>query len=245
MKALRVPTESISMGEHTLGPDAAHYVSRVHRLQAGAALVLFDVQTGQEASATLISVTAKVSICLVDRIWATTALPRDAITLYQALAKGDKLDRVIRDATALGVSQIVLVITDRSVMRCDGDAGEGRHARWQRIAIESARQCGRGNLPTLTGPFAFAAAMEVQTDARLKFLLSPMATRSLSSVLRESSPQPVSLFIGPEGGLAPSEEQALVARGFDPVRFGSFTLRTETAATAVLGAFVDWGSERA
>lgn len=243
MKALRVPTESLSIGEHRLDPDAAHYVSRVHRLQPGAELVLFDVQTGQEASARLVSVTAKAAVCRVERIWATTALPEHAISLYQSLAKGDKNDRVIRDATALGVSRILLVATERSVTRYDNDTGEARLGRWQRIAVESARQCGRGNLPELTGPIAFDAAAELQAETQLKLLLSPLATQTLSGVLRRSRPQPVALFIGPEGGLAPTEEQALIARGFQPVRFGRFTLRTETAATAVLGALVDWGLE--
>lgn len=240
MKALRVPVESLESGDFELDQDATHYVLRVHRLQAGATLLLCDVRRGLEASASLLSASKKRALCRVEPIRTAAAVPTRATTLLQGLAKGDKLDRVIRDATALGVTRILLVATERSVVRFEGEGADVRLLRWRRIAVEAARQCGRGNIPEISDPMPLGASLEHAADARLRFMLSPAAEHSLAKALAERPPQSAALLIGPEGGLASNEERASSAAGFQPVRFGQFTLRTETAATAVLGALVAW-----
>ena len=167
-------------------------------------------------------------------------MPNHPVTLVQSLAKGDKLERVVRDATALGVTRIVMVAANRSIVRVDASEREQRRQRCRRIAIEAARQSGRGNVPSILGPFALDEGARLVQDCPLRVLLSPDASVRLSSLLVGRVAVPVAVCIGPEGGFEPNEEGLLRASGFEVVRFGDFTLRTETAATAVLGALVDW-----
>jgi 16S rRNA (uracil1498-N3)-methyltransferase len=241
VKPLRVPVESLSVGDCALDRDASNYVLRVHRMHAGQPLVLFDPLRSVEATATLLHATANVATCRVEAIRDARAVPTHAVSLLQALAKGDKLDRVVRDAVALGVGRIIFVVASRSVVRLKANESQARRQRWQRIATESARQSGRGNIPELVGPLSLEDGAARVEDCSLRLLLSPQAPTRLALLLAGCAAQPVALCIGPEGGLTSAEAIGLSKRGFQAVRFGDFTLRTETAATAVLGALVDWG----
>lgn len=242
MRLLRVPVESICMGDNVLGREGSHYVLHVHRLRPGMPVILCDALHGIEADATLSSATAKTATCHVKALRQARAVPTHAVTLMQCLAKGDKLDRVVRDATALGATRIVVVAAIRSVVLVDASESEARRQRWTRIAIEAARQSGRGNIPEILGPLDLDDGANQVTDCPLRLLMSPQAPKRLSTLLCRCEVQPIALCIGPEGGLEAAEEELLVSRGFQTVRFGDFTLRTETAATAALGALVDWGA---
>jgi 16S rRNA (uracil1498-N3)-methyltransferase len=241
LKPLRVPVDSLEVGEQALDRDASNYVLRVHRVRPGQSLVLFDPIRGTEAVATLMRATAKAATCRIEAIVDSQAVPTHAVTLLQALSKGDKVDRVISDATALGASGIVVVSTSRCVVSFEEVQYEARSRRWQRIAAQSARQCGRGNVPTICGPLEFDASLLRIEHCSLRLVMSPEAPTPLSALLARQALQPVAVFIGPEGGLVPDEERKLEAKGFTAVRLGGFTLRTETAATAVLGVLADWG----
>jgi 16S rRNA (uracil1498-N3)-methyltransferase len=241
VKPLRVPVESLGVGEYALDRDASNYVLRVHRIRPGQLLVLFDPTHGTEALATLLRATAKTATCRIDAIVDSRAVPTHAVTLLQALSKGDKIDRVIRDATALGVGQIVVVHAKRSVVRGEATQTEARRRRWQRIAAQAARQCGRGNVPAICGPLAFDPSLVSVADCSLRLCMSPDAPQRLSALLARHAVQPVAVLIGPEGGFVPDEERKLEAEGFTAVRLGDFTLRTETAATAALSVLADWG----
>lgn len=242
MKVLRVPVELLSSGDHDLDRESSHYVLQVHRVRPGARLVLFDAARGVEAEAVLLKTHGKVATCRIGAVGESRAIPHDTITLLQAFAKGDKMDRVMRDATALGVARIIVVATTRCVVRVDADESEHRQRRWRRIAIEAARQSGRGNVPEIVGPLELDPATKQVAHVPLRLLLSPHAPERLTNVLMQYGAQPVAICIGPEGGLTPEEESVLLAQGFQSVRFGDFTLRTETAATAVLGALIDRGA---
>lgn len=239
-RPLRVPVQNLTEGEQPLDPEASHYVLSVHRLKPGDAVVLFDPVLGLEGAGTLLRGTGKAAVCRIQSLQPSRSIPHGAITLVQALAKGDKLDRVISDATALGVARIVIAVTKRCVARHSSGDEASRTRRWRRIAIEAARQSGRGNIPTIQGPLEFAASVDECASCSLRILLSPHANLRLRQLLTIQVPQPVALFVGPEGGLSDEEQTALVAAQFTPVRFGDLTLRTEVCATAVLGAMLDW-----
>jgi 16S rRNA (uracil1498-N3)-methyltransferase len=200
-------------------------------------LTLFDPVQGLEASAILRGTRGKAAVCEILEVRPTEALPRFALVLIQSFAKGEKVDRVAKEATALGATDLVVVDTVRTVVQLDDDAVPQRRERWQRLMVESARQCGRGNIPVIHGPQSLDALMhsELALPAE-RLLLSPSCETTLFSHLKNLPPCGVAIFIGPEGGVSSSEEESLVAFGFRPVRFGDFVLRTETAATAVLGA---------
>jgi len=162
---LRVPVHQLEAGEITLDPDASRYVARVRRVAEGESILLFEPRSAREAEAKVISIDKAGVRCQVRAVRPTTARPRRPTTLLQAIGKGEKLDAVVRDATELGATRIVAVETERSVVKL-GNRGEARRDRWCRIAIEAARQCGRGDVPEVLGPIGWAEALGIATDER-------------------------------------------------------------------------------
>lgn len=235
---LRVPVSPLSPGEIVLERDVGRYVTRVHRCGSGDAFVAFDPDARTEADATIVSV-GRVVRCRLERIRPATTVARTGITLVQAIGKGDKPERILRDATALGVERVVFCVSRRTVVRPGARAGS-RLDRWRAIAVDAARQCGRGDTPAVEGPVSFDEAIAAESSRpALRLCLAPRATASLVETTRGWRPgEPITVMIGPEGGFDDEELDAAAAGGFVHVRFGSFVLRTETASIAVLGALL-------
>jgi 16S rRNA (uracil1498-N3)-methyltransferase len=163
------------------------------------------------------------------------ARPARAVTLIQGIGKGDKLDAIVRDATELGATGVVPALCERSVARPEA----ARAARWRRIAVEAARQCGRGDVPAIAAPLTFVAAVREADPAALRICLDPAAECPLGSVLqRVGAPTAVVFAVGPEGGFSAAEIAAAEAAGFTRVVLGRWVLRTETVCAAVLGALL-------
>jgi 16S rRNA (uracil1498-N3)-methyltransferase len=159
------------------------------------------------------------------------------VHLLQGLGKADKPDEVIRAATALPVASERLVQTERSVARLSPERGSGRLDRWRRIAVEAARQSGRGDIPALEGPSPLGEALAA-VDAPLRVTLAASAEPLFSRLGRWRGSDPLALLVGPEGGLDAAERQLAASAGFLPASLGSTTLRTELAGVAALGALV-------
>ncbi|MGE0328747.1 MAG: 16S rRNA (uracil(1498)-N(3))-methyltransferase [Polyangiaceae bacterium] len=242
-RTLRVCVRPLAPGEHLLDAEAANYVARVHRLAAGDNLVLFDPSSGTEADASLLEVTKK-------RVRVRVEAPREVpdvgcvpVRLVQAMGKGDKPERVVKEATALGVSQVVLLESQRGTPRvAHTDArATARRRRLEASAVDAARQSGRPRIPQILGPLTLEDYLSEVNERSL--VLDPCGNTGLLGALDDLSPdttEPVEIWIGPEGGFAPAELELLEARGARSVRFGPLVLRTETAACAVLGAVVAW-----
>jgi 16S rRNA (uracil1498-N3)-methyltransferase len=161
------------------------------------------------------------------------------VVLIQGIGKGDKLDAIVRDATELGATGIVPAIGERSVARPDAARG----ARWRRIAVEAARQCGRGDAPAIAMPVSFTDAVRAAGAVEaLRLCLDPAAHQSLGSALAALAAQAVTFAVGPEGGLTAAELAAAEAFGFTRVTLGPLVLRTETVCAAVLGALLARGA---
>jgi 16S rRNA (uracil1498-N3)-methyltransferase len=234
---LRVPVHHLASGEVTLDAGASRYVARVHRLRQGDALVLFDPSMAREADATLLAIGRSGVRCQVEALREATTRALRSVTLLQAIGKGEKLDAIVRDATELGATRVVVVETRRSVVRL-GERGKARIERLRRIADQAARQCGRGDVPEVSGPLAWTDALRRSSDPRaLGLCLWERASDPLGSALFRLTPrQPLIVAAGPEGGLEESEVESARSFGFVDVSLGPFTLRTETVAAAVLGA---------
>lgn len=223
MSLLRVPVPGLREGEVTLSPETDRYVTRVHRCDVGDAIAGFDPETGLEADGELVGIRpARVRF---ETPRATSRRPAVATTLIQCMAKGSKVDAVVRDATELGVTKIVLAVAARSVKRA-GDV-----ERYRRVVVEAARQCGRGDVPELVGVVELAEAWR-HGDGRCVVLDGSGA--SMAEVL--DGADAVTFAVGPEGGWTEEERAAAVDAGFVVGRVGAFTMRTETAAAAALGA---------
>jgi 16S rRNA (uracil1498-N3)-methyltransferase len=234
---LRVPVSELSTGQITLDPQASRYVARVHRLGVGDELLLFEPATAREAPATVLAVTRAGVQCRVGDVRAATVRARRSVTLVQGIAKGDKLDAVVRDATELGATRVIVTETARGQVKLAGRAEE-RMRRLGRIAAEAARQCGRGDVPELAGPLPWASALALGAEPiGLSLCLWERATDSIAPKLRTvGAQQPIVFAVGAEGGLDDVEIDAARSLGYAVVSLGPFVLRTETVAAAVLGA---------
>jgi 16S rRNA (uracil1498-N3)-methyltransferase len=234
---LRVPVSELATGEMTLDPEASRYAARVHRARVGDDLLLFDPVRAEEAVATVTAIERARVRCRVGELRAATVRARRSVTLVQGIGKGDKIDAVVRDATELGATRVILAETARGVVKLGGRA-EDRMRRLRRIAAEAARQCGRGDVPEVSGPLPFDFALRRGADPiGLSLCLWEEATEPLGPKLRAlGGTEPVTFAVGAEGGLTDVEIEAARSAGYAVVSLGPFILRTETVAAAVLGA---------
>jgi 16S rRNA (uracil1498-N3)-methyltransferase len=219
--------------EITVSGEDLRHIRTVLRKQPGDLLILLDGQ-GMEY---------EVKITGMERAEIRTEILRQSkreilhpmITLGQGLAKSDKMDWIVQKATELGVSGIVPLVTERTVVKVK-DGGR-RVERWQKIAREAAMQSNRPDIPTVLSPVSFGDFIRTQDPSPGTLLLLPWeeGTVPLKDVLRgKGSFQSITVLIGPEGGLSPTEAQTAKDKGFHLVSLGPNILRTETAAVAAL-----------
>jgi 16S rRNA (uracil1498-N3)-methyltransferase len=242
MRRVRAPIADLQPGERALDASAAHYVARVLRLSAGDAFVAFDPAKAVEADAVLVRAAGGDVVARVGELRTGGVAARAPLTWIQGMAKGEKVDAIVRDATELGATRIVAAATARSVVKLAGDRKDDRRARWERIAREAARQCGRADAPVVEGPLPWDAALArvAETDAR--FLLWETATAPLAPELSLAlgEGRAIAFAVGPEGGFSDDEAGLAQERGWRALSLGPFILRTETVAAAVLGAVRVW-----
>jgi 16S rRNA (uracil1498-N3)-methyltransferase len=241
-RALRVPLDDLAPGVRPLQGALARYIRRVHRLGVGDRLALFDPGTGMEADAELVEGPAP-------DVWCRLGEPRPSgyrplpIHLIQGLGKADKPDEAIRSATALGAARVTLVQAERSVARVSAERSVSRLERWRRIAVEAARQSGRGNLPTLAGPTDLEQVLGAET-APFRITLAPHAPPLFERLADWRAGAAIAVLVGPEGGFEEEELRAAELAGFLPASLGPSILRTELAGVAALGALVALGAVR-
>jgi 16S rRNA (uracil1498-N3)-methyltransferase len=167
--------------------------------------------------------------------------PRIAITLAQAVLKGDKMDDVVRDAVMIGVAAIQPLVTERTEIAMAAFGRGRRRERWERIAVASAKQCGRAVVPPIFEPQRFPLR-EAQAFPSPVFALVEPGVGSGSSLadLDNAIPQRATLLVGPEGGWTADEVQAAAALG-SLVTLGRRTLRADAMALVALAAmFARW-----
>lgn len=244
---LRVPFGPLAPGEVVLDEASSRYVARVHRLGVGACVLLFDPGTRTEADAKITDLGASPSSragargvrCSIGEVRAATAVPTSEVILVQGIGKGDKPEEVVRDATALGVSRIVFAECARSVVVVVGDRGAAKRRRWEAVAVQAARQSGRGDVPIIEGPMSLREALDGVRAAGHRLCLAPEGTTTLGQALARRAPgASLAVLIGPEGGFEDAELGSARGAGFALVSFGALVLRTETVAVAALGAIL-------
>ena len=161
--------------------------------------------------------------------------PRQDMTLFMALPKGDKMEFVIQKSVELGVRKIVPFLSKNCVSR--PDKTDKKVERWRKIAVEAAKQCGRGYLPVVTAVESAEKAFAMASDSGTALFFYEHETRGLRETLEgQGVSDTVSLVVGPEGGFAPEEVQAAQNAGLSSVSLGTRILRCETAPVAALAA---------
>ena len=220
------------------GPDY-HYLVRVRRMTAGSALTVVD-GAGARYRATVSRLTDRsLSLSIGPRQAAPSAgLPACRLTLIQALPKGALMDRIVRQATELGVAAIVPVVAARTQGRPDPAASARRQARWQRIARQAAQQSG-AVVPSIGPPLELRQYLDRRTPAALELVFCPDAgplSRTPVSELPLRRTLEVRCAVGPEGGFSAAERELFRTCGFHGVALQAGVLRVDTAAVAALAA---------
>jgi len=222
--------------ELALPPGAARHV-QVLRLQPGDEITLFDGSGDEWTAAVTAMGRSEVRVALKSR-QAVDREMRRAVTLAVVMPANDRMDGIVEKACELGAVAIQPLMSERSVLRLQGDRAEKKRAHWQGVAIAAAEQCGRSK-PLQVAPAKTLAAWlaELPTDADdQRWLLSPVAAQPLSALTAASTEaQRVTVLSGPEGGLSDAEEQSARSRGFTAAKLGPRILRADTAPLAVLG----------
>ena len=222
------------------GEDVAH-ITRVLRLQAGDEIVVCDGQSNDYRCAIVHADKQSVELEVLEHVCCDVECPVD-ITLYQGLPKGDKMDTIVQKCVELGVNRIVPVAAKRSVVRLK--AGDKKQIRWQRIAAEAAKQCGRGIIPVVGDVCSFADAATQGQGLKLMPYECEREQSIRAALQKNRGAQQVSIYIGPEGGFDPAEVALAAEAGANVVSMGPRILRTETApiaaVTAVLYELGDW-----
>ena len=219
-----------------LPENAARHACKVLRLREGDGLVLFDGAGGEYASRIASVERNRVTADLLEWRAVECEAPL-AITLVQALQAGEKMDMTVQKAVELGVSRIVPVVSQRGVVRLEGERALRRLEHWRGVAVSACEQCGRNRLPEVMPLVGLKNWLEqsAATDV-LRLMLVPGVTRTLAHFLPPSAGGRIELLVGAEGGLAPEELQLAGAAGFVPIRLGPRILRTETAGLAAIAA---------
>lgn len=236
-RRFHAPREAFS-SDHTsviLQEDEARHVRDVLRLKPGDRVHVFD-GAGREFDCSIEESrkdTARLSV--VAEVAPARAESPLHLTLAVALLKSDKFDLVVQKATELGVVRVVPVTTKLADIRLRDDSdANNRVKRWQRIALEGAKQSGRALVPAVSPPISFAELVQATDDSdQRRLMFSERGGQSLLEMkdLRDANLQ-ITALVGSEGGW--TDEEIFLARenNWGVVTLGGRTLRAETAAIA-------------
>lgn len=232
-----VTSQQIEDGVVTLTGDDARHISRALRMAAGDHITVCDmVRTEYEC---------ELFAFLPDRVQArvlsaceSATEPPVHITLFQALPKGDKLDSVIQKAVECGASCIQPFESDRCVVRAKPEAETHKTERRARIALEAAKQCGRGIIPEVKPTVGFDEMLRLAREAEVVlFCYEGDGTVPVGKLIRTQNIKKgskIAVVIGSEGGFSLAEAEKAAKNGFLMTGLGARILRTETASGFVL-----------
>lgn len=227
MVRIFVREPQVADGKVVFDHDVKKRLVRVMRLQTGDELEV--VTTGKRWRCTLETVAGQAAVAHIQEELPAVA-PGLRLTLGQAVPKGDRFEWLIEKATEVGISEIVPLITERTIARPPGS--DNKLARWNKIADQAAGQS-ENPFPTVVHPPVTLSEFLRTADAALKlFLHERQGSEPLKDLLRHS-PDSTIIIVGPEGGWSQSEADAILAAGYHRVHIGPRVLRSETAGLVV------------
>ena len=237
------PENVINDGRVLIYGSDVNHMKNVLRMRKGEAFTVCD-STGTEYACELVAFEDDRAVGRVISSRPGMTEPKVPVTLLQGIPKGDKMELIIQKNVELGVTRIVPVMMERSVVKLAGEKDIlKKQERWARIAGEASKQCGRLKVPEVVRPMTFENALALIDGEARGLRLVPYENEEdtrLKSVLRDAFErggiENISFLIGPEGGISEAEMGALKERDFTPVSLGKRILRTETAGFAVMAA---------
>ena len=234
-----VRQDAVDQNKITIVGDDAFHISRALRMAKGERITVCDMQRNEYDC--VLSEFNQDNV--VAEIISTKKIDNEPLVktyLFQALPKGDKLDTVIQKSVECGVFKITPFESERCVAKSKPDAEARKTERRNRIALEAAKQCGRGYVPAVNPTVSFETAIEKASECDLCiFCYEGEENLSLKELLRESrGVESIAVFIGSEGGFSLDEVKRASECGMKSVSLGKRILRTETASGFVLGCIV-------
>lgn len=225
MAVRRFYSADLRKGKVELDAEQAAHARKVLRVEVGHVLELFD-GAGSVAQGRVIETGRRV-VLEVDQVH-TAARPGPWIDLAVAVPKGGRADVMVEKASELGADRLIPLLTDRSVV----DPRGGKLERFERLALESAKQCGRNFVMQVDDPTPLKQVLAA-ADHDVRLIADPRnPVQNVHSLF--AAAKRVIVLIGPEGGWTEDELNAAFSGGFRGWRLGPHVLRIETAACAAL-----------
>lgn len=234
MHRFTIAAERITGDRVVFDAEETRHLVRVLRLGPGDLVVAADGR-GHAYRVRIVDVGDTATGAIVGAAAVAAESPL-AIALVQGVPKGDKMEAIIRATTELGVARIIPALTARTVVRLDAAGWRERTRRWQRVAKEATKQCGRAVVPPVDAPRRLPEMLGDGEPGELRLCLweeGGVPLRTLVDALA-TAPLGVRVIVGPEGGLAAAEVELARAGGYTPVTLGDRILRTETVGPAVV-----------
>jgi 16S rRNA (uracil1498-N3)-methyltransferase len=226
------PTTAFSAESIALDTDESRHLRDVLRLKYDAEVHVFD-GAGKEYRCRVAQITRDlVHLQIIEEVEAARPESGLRLTLSVALLKGDKFDLVVQKGTELGVTEFVPLVTRYADIQLRDEAdGRKRVARWQRIALEAAKQSGRALVPQIAQPVKFAEVVNGTNEDGLHLMFSERGGNALNKDPSVSGV--ITALVGSEGGWADEEIELARTSGWEIVTLGGRIMRAETAGIAV------------
>ncbi|MDA8441196.1 MAG: 16S rRNA (uracil(1498)-N(3))-methyltransferase [Peptococcaceae bacterium] len=234
MHRFRIEPADVQGDELSIRDQEAHHLYKVLRLVAGEQIVAFD-NSGLEYRALIQSVTDGEVRCQIIAVVTTNKEAPLDVYLVQGLPKADKMELIIQKTTELGIKGLYPVRTSRAIVQLEGKKAMERVERWQKIAAEAAKQCGRSVVPSIQPVMSLGEALKnLPPMVNILACYEAEATQGLKRALETYEQGPIAIVVGPEGGFTEQEIELLRAQGAMSISLGPRILRTETAGLAAL-----------
>ena len=230
-----VRSEKVNNGLAYITGDDYHHLRDVVRLKEGDK-VRISIDTGENYIGVIEDFTEDAAIVELTDKAADTEL-KGKMTLFQGMPKSDKLEFIIEKAVELGVSEIVPIMMEFSVVKIDEKKIISKVERWQKIAEAAAKQSKRSVIPQIMMPMKYKDAVEYAADNTINLVPyeNESGSKGTIELLKAIKPEDsVGIFIGPEGGFSEKEISLAREKGMKTVSLGRRILRTETAALTAL-----------
>jgi len=218
MSRFFIPPTAIHGKSFVLSGSEAHHALNVLRKKVGDEIDLFD---GKDLSfrGRIESVASQEIRGSIVEDLPSKSLPIQ-LTLFQALTRGSKWEWLLEKACEVGVSKVVPLFTQRTLIKLDAAQAREKQKRWNRIALAASKQCGRSDLMAVDAPCPLSSAFSQLDKSQLSLIPWEKETgRSIHDACKDYKGTTVNIFIGPEGGWD-AQEIDLARQDMIGVKFG-------------------------
>lgn len=231
-------TDNIGERAVVTGSDAVH-IFQVLRMKVGELAVICDGKGTDYLSRIAFCDKNAVELEILDK-QLNEAEPTVSIRLFQCVPKSDKLDFIVQKAVELGANAVIPVLSKRCVSRPDRKSADKKRERYQKIADEAAKQCGRGIIPEIGEMISFSEAVKsFDRDSSLGIIFYECGGETLNGIIARNDKKNIDIIIGSEGGFEEKEVELAVSCGFVTATLGKRILRCETAPISALSVLMN------